>query len=191
GYGNSALGAAALYSNTTGGDNVATGVAALYYNTTGSNNVANGVGALESTNGSDNVAMGYTALHKVLGGSNTAMGTSALWALASGGHNIALGDFAGYNLLNGSNNIIIGTRGVSADDGLIRIGTVSTHRKAFIAGISGVTVANGVGVMINPQGQLGTVVSSERYKEKIKPMDKASEAILSLRPVTFRYKQIG
>src|SRR6185436_13908346 len=37
-------------------------------------------------------------------------------------------------------------------------------------------------------GHLGTVVSSKRFKEEIKPMDKASEAILSLEPVTFRYK---
>src|SRR5205823_953380 len=58
----------------------------------------------------------------------------------------------------------------------------------FIAGISGVTVASGVGVIVNTSGQLGTVVSSARFKEAIKPMDKASEAILALEPVTFRYK---
>jgi hypothetical protein len=40
-----------------------------------------------------------------------------------------------------------------------------------------------------PTGQLGTIVSSARFKEAIKPMDKASEAILDLKPVTFRYKQ--
>src|SRR5205823_6106170 len=58
----------------------------------------------------------------------------------------------------------------------------------FIAGISGVTVAGGVGVIINTNGQLGTVVSSARFKEAIKPMETASEAILALQPVTFRYK---
>jgi hypothetical protein len=57
-----------------------------------------------------------------------------------------------------------------------------------IAGISGVTVAGGVGVIVDTNGQLGTVVSSERFKDAIKPMDKASEAILALKPVTFRYK---
>jgi Chaperone of endosialidase len=188
GYGNSALGAGALNSNTTGDDNVAIGLSALYSNTGGFDNTATGAAALSGANGSDNVAMGYSALSKVFGGGNVAVGTNALWQLTTGGYNIALGDLAGYNLINGSNNIIIGTRGVSADDGLIRIGTVSTHRKVFIAGISGVTVANGVGVIVNPQGQLGTVVSSERYKDQIKPMDRASEAILSLKPVTFRYK---
>src|SRR5207245_6142511 len=55
-------------------------------------------------------------------------------------------------------------------------------------GISAVTVAGGVGVIIDSNGQLDTVTSSERFKEEIKPMDKASEVILALKPVTFRYK---
>ncbi|MGC2713421.1 MAG: tail fiber domain-containing protein [Pseudolabrys sp.] len=46
-----------------------------------------------------------------------------------------------------------------------------------------------MGVIVNSSGKLGTVLSSARFKEAIKPMDKASEAILSLQPVTFRYKQ--
>jgi len=62
------------------------------------------------------------------------------------------------------------------------------HKKAFIAGIRGVTVAGGVGVIVGTNGQLGTTTSSARFKEAIKPMDKASEAILALQPVTFRYK---
>src|SRR5207244_3757475 len=70
----------------------------------------------------------------------------------------------------------------------IRIGTTPTHLRTFVAGISGVTVAGGVGVIIDTNGQLGTVVSSERFKDGIKPMDRASEAILALKPVTFRYK---
>jgi len=52
-----------------------------------------------------------------------------------------------------------------------------------------VTVAGGVGVIVDSSGHLGTVVSSARFKEQIKPMDKASEAIHALKPVTFRYKQ--
>ena len=55
-------------------------------------------------------------------------------------------------------------------------------------GISGATVAGGVGVIIDTNGHLGTVVSSERFKDNVQPMDKASEAILALEPVTFRYK---
>ena len=71
----------------------------------------------------------------------------------------------------------------------MRIGTAGTHNSTFIAGISGVTIASGATVVINANGKLGTIVSSERFKETIKPMDKTSEAILSLKPVTFRYKQ--
>ena len=68
------------------------------------------------------------------------------------------------------------------------MGTNSTHTSTFIAGIRGVTVASGVGVVVGSSGQLGTVTSSARFKDDIKPMDKASETILALKPVTFRYK---
>src|SRR5262249_52441308 len=44
-------------------------------------------------------------------------------------------------------------------------------------------------IIVGPHGKLGTVVSSERFKDSVRPMDKASEAILSLHPVTFRYKK--
>jgi len=72
---------------------------------------------------------------------------------------------------------------------MIRIGKQGTQTRTFVAGIFGSTVASGVGVIVNSSGQLGTVLSSERFKEAIRPMDKVSEAILSLQPVTFRYKQ--
>src|SRR5205823_6191369 len=95
---------------------------------------------------------------------------------------------AGINLTTGSNNIDISAVGVAGESNTIRIGRVGTHTNTFIAGISGVTVAGGVGVIVDSNGHLGTVVSSERFKDAIKPMDKASEAILALKPVTFHYK---
>jgi hypothetical protein len=95
---------------------------------------------------------------------------------------------AGLNLTTGSNNIDIGNQGIAGESNTIRIGTVGTQNATFIAGIRGDTVASGVGVIVGANGQLGTVTSSERFKEAIKPMDKASEAILALKPVTFRYK---
>ena len=49
-------------------------------------------------------------------------------------------------------------------------------------------MAGGVGVIVDTNGHLGTVVSSARFKDGIKPMDKESEAILALQPVTFHYK---
>jgi hypothetical protein len=50
-------------------------------------------------------------------------------------------------------------------------------------------VPHGLAVVVDSAGHLGTKGSSARFKEAIKPMDKASEAILALKPVTFRYKK--
>src|SRR5262249_49836489 len=75
------------------------------------------------------------------------------------------------------------------ENNTIRIGTEGAQTNTYIAGISGVTVAGGVGVIVDSNGHLGTSTSSARYKENIQPMDKASEAILSLEPVSFRYKK--
>jgi uncharacterized coiled-coil protein SlyX len=99
-----------------------------------------------------------------------------------------LGNFAGSNLTTGDNNIDIGNLGVIGEANTIRIGTQGAHTKTFIAGISGAGVT-GVAVKINAAGQLGTAPSSARFKQNIRLMDKASEAILALKPVTFRYKK--
>src|SRR5205085_194714 len=100
-----------------------------------------------------------------------------------------VGRSAGASLTIGSNNIDIGNTGVAGESAKIRIGTKGTHNGAFIAGIFGVTIANGAAVKIDSTGHLGAVTSSARFKEAIKPMDKASEAILALKPVSFRYKE--
>ena len=99
-----------------------------------------------------------------------------------------IGHSAGGNLTTGNNNIDIGNAGVAGEANTIRIGTTGTQTRTFIAGISGAAVA-GVAVIVNADGQLGTAPSSARFKDAIKPMDKASEAILALKPVTFRYKK--
>jgi hypothetical protein len=139
--------------------------------------------------GNNNTADGYhTLLTNRSGSNNTAIGSNALLNNSTGGTNIALGESAGLNLTTGNNNIEIGNFGVAGESRKIRIGRQGTQTGTFIAGISGVTVANGVGVIIDTNGQLGTVVSSQRFKDAIKPMDKASEAILALQPVIFRYK---
>jgi trimeric autotransporter adhesin len=165
--------AGALIGNKTGGNNTANGVEALFQNSSGSNNTANGASALSNNN---------------TGSLNTADGASALLNNTTGKHNIALGDSAGANLATGDNNICIGNAGVLAEAKTIRIGTVGTHTDTFIAGIYKETVPKGLDVVVDSDGHLGTKGSSERFKDAIKPMDKASEAILSLKPVTFRYK---
>jgi hypothetical protein len=186
---NTASGLNALASNSTGTANTASGSFALVENTIGNNNTASGDGALfNNTSGDDNTASGVDALlSNTTGNNNTADGYLAL-ENNTGSNNIALGFQAGLNRTTGSNNIDIGNKGAAGKSNIIRIGTSGTQKNAYIAGVSGVTVAGGVGVIIDTDGHLGTVVSSERFKDKIKPMDKASEAILALKPVTFRYK---
>jgi len=145
--------------------------------------------SLPNTSGSQNTADGVNSLFKnTTGAANVAIGYNALLNNSSGGFNTALGPAAGSQLTTGSNNIDIANKGIAAEANTIRIGTTGTQTNTYIAGISGVTVAGGVGVIVGSDGQLGTVVSSERFKDAVKPMDKASEAILSLKPVTFRYK---
>jgi hypothetical protein len=202
---NTADGQAALNENIMGHDNTATGFHALLRNR-GDNNTATGAGALEGTiggitgsnntaigtvtlftnkTGFDNTATGFDALYaNTEGSSNTANGVNALSANTTGNNNIAIGRSAGMNLTTGSNNIDIGHHGTGADANTIRIGTQGTQKRTFIAGISGTAVRSGVQVFVNAKGQLGTVPSSGRFKQDIKPMDKASEAILALKPVT-------
>ena len=189
GVSNTATGFQSLLSNT-GSNNTATGSQTLFYNTSGYYNTAAGAGALlANIDGYQNTAMGLQALaNNAHGFNNTAEGFDALFH-STGSNNIAVGANAGINLTTGSNNIDIGAPGTAGEANTIRIGKLGTQNKTFIAGISGKTVASGVGVIINSNGQLGTVQSSARFKTGIKPMDKTSEAVLALNPVTFRYKE--
>jgi trimeric autotransporter adhesin len=206
---NTASGRYALYSNTTGNYNVAsgfttlytnngnyntaTGAQSLYNNSAGSDNTADGGQALISnTSGSFNTAGGAQALYSnTIGHSNTSSGFNALFGNTSGSNNVAFGSNAGQKLTTGSNNIVVGANvpGVAGESNTIRIGKSGIQQKTFIAGIWGKTVASGTAVIINSQGQLGTVQSSSRFKEDILPMANASEALLKLKPVTFRYKE--
>jgi hypothetical protein len=185
---NTASGSGALHENIAGSTNTATGTNALF-NNNGNHNTANGVGALQTnTGGSENTAMGGRALFSNTSGNfNTAVGFNAL-SNATGLKNVAIGHQAGIKVTTGSNNIDIGTVGGSGDSNTIRIGGGDLQTRTFVAGISGSPIA-GTSVVVNNLGRLGTVASSARFKEEIKPMDKASEAVLALKPVTFRYKK--
>jgi hypothetical protein len=190
GRANTAIGFDALFRNTTGNNNTATGGDVLFGNTTGSANTAIGTDALfNNTTGNNNTATGVDALFRnTTGGGNTTTGFNALLNNTTGNNNIALGVAAGQNLTTGNNNIDIGNLGIAGESNKIRIGTMGVQQATFIAGIRGTIVPGGVGVIVGLNGQLGTVSSSGRFKEAIKPMDQASEAILALKPVTFRYK---
>jgi len=208
GYLNTAIGGEALFQNSTGTDNTAVGYEALGLNTIGNSNTAIGLQALSNNTSADNnTATGFYALYNnTTGSANTAGGSQALYSNSTGNFNtatgyralarnatgrtnIALGFEAGQNLTTGSNNIDIGNGGLQAESNTIRVGAVGTQTATFIAGISGATVPSGVAVIVDSTGHLGTTTSSARFKDAIKPMDKASEAILALKPVSFRYKK--
>jgi Chaperone of endosialidase len=104
-----------------------------------------------------------------------------------------LGAFAGHDLTTGDQNIVIGNpNAVAGESNTMRTGG-SSQTRAFIASIRAVATGNAdaIAVLIDSDGQLGTLSSSRRFKKEIKPMDKASEAILGLKPVTFHYKSDG
>src|SRR4029077_5388008 len=188
---NTGNGVDALFVNTTGSDNTANGLGALFSNTEGNSNTATGASALFSnTTGDLNTAIGSQALfNNTLGDRNTAIGPGALFLNFNASDNIALGFHAGSALTTGDHNIDIGNVGGADEANPIRIGSGQTA--AFIAGISGANVAGGDPVFILSNGKLGTVnpPSSARFKEEIRPMNQASEVILALKPVTFRYKK--
>ena len=182
GSANTATGWHALFSDVSGEANTATGAAALAGNTSGDFNTANGVDALSSnTEGSDNTAVGEGAMtQNIVGSDNTAVGVGALAINTSGIRNIALGAFAGSSQTTGGNNIYIGYN---------LGGTNGENNACYIKSIFGQTNNLGTAVFIDANHKLGTLTSSKRFKEAIKPMDKASEALFSLEPVSFRYKK--
>jgi hypothetical protein len=163
--GNTAEGTQALFSNTTGNANTAIGVGALYENTTGTGNTATGMAAMGSN---------------TTGFANTAIGAKALLS-ATGNYNVALGDSAGESLTTGNNNVDIGYNvlGVKGESNTVRIGNTDI-RATYISGISGRTVVQGATLFVDSNGKLGTMTASTRFSDEIKPMDKASEAILTL-----------
>jgi len=170
--------------------NTAVGYEALKVATTGSQNTAVGNLALVAdTTGFLNTAIGFNAmLANTTGPGNTAVGQQTLLKLTTGEGNLALGQYAGNNLTVESNDIDLANDGVAGDSGVIRIGTPAYHTSAYISGIATSNVS-GVPVLVTSGGQLGIATSSRRYKEDIHDMADASAGLLSLRPVTFRYKQ--
>ena len=211
---NTAIGTGALLSNTIGTENTATGLGALATNATGVANTANGVNALvANATGSGNIDAVYgtvvelrakadrpltkawisyrpqpTGAHIAtclaplgatdIGNAMTALGANALAFNTAGHGNTALGDGAGSSVTTASNVICLGSLGANVTN------------SCFIGNIRGITTANNnaIPVLVDSAGQLGTLSSSLRYKTDIKPMDKASESILALKPVSFRYK---
>ncbi|HEY7171761.1 MAG TPA: tail fiber domain-containing protein [Vicinamibacterales bacterium] len=178
------------------GDNTGVGFSTLPNVTDGGGNTAVGSKALSHvSSGSSNTAVGASALALSLGNANTAIGSSTFSALVGSpignfDRNIAIGSGAGSALTLGSDNIYVANSGASTESGTIRIGGPN-QSKTFVQGIRGKTTgaADAVPVVIDSNGQLGTVSSSHRFKEDIRDMSEASRRLFQLRPVTFRYAQ--
>jgi hypothetical protein len=180
---NTAVGFLSLRGNTNGNFNTAIGAGALLSSTNAVENTATGTGALLNTaapfvsGGNRDTADGAFALfYNTTGSSNTAIGDRALINNTTGSNNIALGDSAGSGVTTANNAICIGAAGANSNG-------------CYIGQIFGTTLSGGTYVFINGNGRLGTATSSRRFKEEIKPMERASEALFALKPVTFRYKK--
>ena len=194
---NTAVGAAALLFNTTGSRNTAVGAAALLNNNIGIENTATGDGALLSnTIGAENTAVGFNALlFAATGYNNTACGWRALNDDTSGGFNTAVGSTA----LTHSNGIDNTAIGVSAGSSLIS-GDGNVYIGSSVVGEDGVSnttyirnvydsITTARQVYVDANNKIGTLASTRRVKDDIESMARASETILALRPVTFRYKK--
>ena len=98
---------------------------------------------------------------------------------STGANNIGLGYNAGSSLTTGRGNVCIGSEivGITGESNRTRIRNVYSW------------IASGRAVYVNSDNKIGTLASTRGVKNDIKPMDKASEAILALKPVTFRYKK--
>ena len=199
---NTAVGCGALVGNTTGNRNTATGSQALSRNTSADDNTANGYQALyNNTGGIVNTAVGFQALFSNTGGpllgyGNTAIGASALAVNTTGALNTAIGFYALGSNTVGWSNVALGTSAgtnVTTATDVICIGDLvrgaNVSHTCFIGNIfETADLPDALPVVVNVEGQLGTFASAQRFKRDVRPMDKTSEAILSLKPVTFHYK---
>jgi hypothetical protein len=179
---NTAVGQQALFANTSGQENTAVGFVALANHAPGNFNTAVGSIALLNTTGAENTAVGAHALAtNTVGNVNTAIGGNALFS-STGSGNIALGHNAGGSVTTASNVICIGTSGANVDNSCF-IGQIYFNVQPIVG-------TDPDSVTITSTGRLGRGnVSSRRYKHDIKPMEKASEAVYALNPVSFRYNK--
>jgi Chaperone of endosialidase len=192
--------AGTLLLHTRGVRNIGVGRLALGASTDAQSsldNVAIGENAMESltSGGGGNNAVGRLALRSITSGiGNNAMGYVALRD-STGSFNLAVGDFTATEKVTGDSNIYIGNNVANSvantESSTIRFGDAGGYSRFFAGGIRGVTtgVADAVAVVIDGNGQLGTINSSRRYKEDIQDMGEASSRLMQLRPVTYRYTQ--
>jgi trimeric autotransporter adhesin len=185
---NSAVGSFALQHNVTGERNNALGFKALQTNTDGDANNAVGHFALNANlHGDGNNAFGDIALAQSTGDFNTAVGDEAGLNVTSGSGNTFLGQSAGEGVSSANNVICIGQNVIGANTSdRTYIGNIGTFTQAFSAGVNELVTVN---LATGRLGHFNPLPSSRRYKEDIKPLDKTSEALFALKPVSYRLKK--
>ncbi len=207
GYANTAVGAAALSSNTSGSYNTVNGYYALYYNTTGSYNTANGHYALYSnttgsaniangmyamvynTSGSNNVADGYAAMFENKSGYyNTAVGYNALYNTTASQYNTALGYNAGYTYDNGYNNVFVGANTDVSGAGYYNV--IAIGQGTVCTGSSQVTMGNGATGVYRAYANWSNI-SDGRFKKNIKQNVPGLVFINKLQPITYTLDATG
>jgi hypothetical protein len=181
---NTAVGANALVHNDSGADNNAFGTNALFGNVEGAFNNAHGRNALVANTASENNVFGDLAMENNTSGmSNTAIGDDALRNNVDGSFNVAVGDEAGTGLGPSVNSCIaIGAPG----DGPF----ADLDNTCFIGSIFGEPVSDPgsqTAVFVDQFNVVGVFNSSRRFKHDIQPMDKTSETLYRLKPVTFKF----
>jgi hypothetical protein len=203
---NAAVGAGALFSNLVAGDNNAFGTFALFNNDSSGSGLANfnnafGRNALFSNvDGDENDSFGDDSMFSVTTGiQNTAMGDDSLDGCTTGSGNTAMGKEAGNSIVDGFDNLCLGHNagiGIVSGNNQIAIGVetsgpfADSHNTCFIGQIFGEPTGDPgstTAVLIDSDNVVATIVSSRKYKHDIQPMDKTSEVILALKPVTFKY----
>ncbi len=188
---NTVVGSGVGGSLTTGSGNVFVGAAAGNDFLSGDFNICIGynaaAGGVGINSASGNVFIGALAAQNFTAGdNNTCIGNGAGPGGVStiGAGNVFIGATAGNSITDGDNNICIGNAvlGEAGAANSTYIGNINTTAQPIVGGVDGVTVDL-------TTGKLGHGVSSRRFKEQIKPMDTASEALYALKPVTFHYNK--
>ena len=191
---NTAVGTLALTDNVAGVTNTAVGVFAAQHTTAQFNTALGGFALQANTAGTDNTAVGAGALESGDGGSdNTVVGFLAGNSIAGNSYT-CLGHNAGSTAAAGEAGIYIGAEvqpGTPGEFEFIRIGNYTAFTfpyDTFIAGIYNRPAGPApLAVTCGSDGKLSANASSRRFKHDIKPIGKASEGVLALKPVSFVY----
>src|SRR5262249_46300124 len=130
-----------------------------------------------------NTAMGDDALDgNTTGNGNTAVGKEAGNSIIDGNDNVVLGHNAGIGLTHASRNIAIGTEVAGPFSHFAGTCFIGCIFRAIVS-----DPGSQAAVFVDQFNVVGIFNSSRKYKHDIQSMDKASETLYRLKPVTFKF----